>query len=54
MQRVIERRTLESEMRFRIDALFREADIVIAFPQQNVHLYTEQPLKIKTLYAEQG
>ena len=49
VNRVIERRTVESEMRFRIDALFREADIVIAFPQQDVHLYAEQPLSIKTV-----
>ncbi len=49
VNRVIERRTVESEMRFRIDALFREADIVIAYPQQDVHLYAEQPLSIKTV-----
>ena len=49
VNRVIERRKVESEMRFRIDALFREAGIVIAFPQQDVHLYTEQPIDIKTL-----
>ena len=49
VHRVIERRKVESEMRFRIDALFREADIVIAFPQQDVHLFAEQPLTIKTV-----
>ena len=31
-------RRLRSEIRFRIDELFRENDIVIAFPQQDVHL----------------
>jgi small-conductance mechanosensitive channel len=31
-------RRLRSEIRFRIDDLFRENDIVIAFPQQDVHL----------------
>lgn len=31
-------RQLRSEIRFRIDELFRENDITIAFPQQDVHL----------------
>jgi len=31
-------RRLRSEIRFRIDELFRENDIVIAFPQKDVHL----------------
>ena len=31
-------RRLRSEIRFRIDELFRESGIVIAFPQQDVHL----------------
>jgi small-conductance mechanosensitive channel len=29
---------LRSEIRFRIDELFRENGITIAFPQQDVHL----------------
>ena len=31
-------RRLRSEIRFRIDELFRENGITIAFPQQDVHL----------------
>ena len=31
-------RVLRSDIRFRIDELFRENDIVIAFPQRDVHL----------------
>lgn len=31
-------RRIRSDVRFRIEALFREADIVIAFPQRDVHL----------------
>ncbi len=31
-------RVIRSNIRFRIDALFRENDIVIAFPQRDVHL----------------
>ena len=52
VQRVVERRMIESRMRFRIDTLFREADIVIAFPQRDVHLDTTKPLQIKMLDAE--
>jgi potassium-dependent mechanosensitive channel len=49
VQRVIERRRIESQLRFRIDALFRQAGIVIAFPQRDVHLDSTQPLKIQLL-----
>ncbi|TXS92864.1 mechanosensitive ion channel [Parahaliea maris] len=31
-------RVIRSDLRFRIDALFREHDVVISFPQQDVHL----------------
>jgi small-conductance mechanosensitive channel len=31
-------RLIRSDLRFRIDALFRENDIVIAFPQRDVHV----------------
>ncbi len=31
-------RVIRSELRFRIDQLFRENDVVIAFPQQDVHV----------------
>jgi small-conductance mechanosensitive channel len=40
-------RQVESDIRFRIDELFREKDIVIAFPQRDVHLDTLKPLEIK-------
>jgi len=33
--------TVETEMRFEIDRLFREREIVIPFPQQDVHLVQE-------------
>ena len=39
--------TLDRTLRFRIDALFRDAGIVIAFPQRDVHLDTSQPLDIR-------
>ena len=38
---------VESQIRFRIDAMFRENNIVIAYPQRDVHLDAAQPLMIK-------
>lgn len=49
MIRPIERWVVESDIRFRIDALFREAGIVIAFPQQDTHLDTQRPLEVRLL-----
>lgn len=40
-------RQVRSDIRFRIDDLFREAGIVIAFPQRDVHLDTLKPLDIR-------
>ena len=48
MRRLIDRLSIESELRFRIDDLFREAGIVIAFPQRDVHLYAQTPIEIRT------
>jgi small-conductance mechanosensitive channel len=39
-------RKIRSEIRFRIGDLFKEHNIEIAFPQQDVHLYSSKPLKI--------
>lgn len=57
IRRIIDRRLIESSIRFRIDALFREAGIVIAFPQRDVHLDTLKPLEFhlinnKTIHKE--
>jgi small-conductance mechanosensitive channel len=38
-----DRRQIESDLRFKIDALFREHDITIPFPQRDVHFYNESP-----------
>ena len=43
-----DQRLLRSEVRFRIDQLFRENDIVIAFPQQDVHIRSGLPVDIRT------
>ncbi|MEA1970213.1 MAG: mechanosensitive ion channel [Thermodesulfobacteriota bacterium] len=47
MSRLMERWTTESDIRFRIDALFQEAGIVIAFPQLDVHFDTNTPLQLQ-------
>jgi len=52
MNRIMDRRIIESDIRFRIDELFREAGIVIAFPQQDVHLDVQQPLKFRIVKDE--
>ena len=47
VRRVMDRLRIESEIRFRIDDLFREHDLVIAFPQRDVHLDTVSPLEVR-------
>jgi len=42
-----DRLSIPSDLRFRIDNLFREAGITIAFPQRDVHLDTLSPLKVE-------
>jgi potassium efflux system protein len=43
----MDRRIIESDIRFHIDELFRKAGIVIAFPQRDVHLDTQKPLEFR-------
>ena len=49
MKRPMDRRRSLSNVRFRIDELFRENDIVIAFPQRDVHLDSLRPLEVRLL-----
>jgi small-conductance mechanosensitive channel len=42
-----ELRQIRSAIRFRIDELFHENGIVIAFPQRDVHMNTTAPLEIR-------
>ena len=46
-----ELRVIRSEIRFRIDELCRENDIVIAFPQRDVHLYAKTPIEVRAVAA---
>jgi len=47
MRTMMDRLQIESAVRYRIDQLFRDANITIAFPQQDVHLDTSSPLMVQ-------
>ena len=47
MRFVMDRLRIESELRFAIDDLFREAEITIAFPQRDVHVDSVSPVEVK-------
>lgn len=40
-------RAIRSELRFTLNKLFIENDIVVAFPQRDIHLYADKPLKLE-------
>lgn len=46
VEQVIDKKRIESDIRFIIDKLFHEAELVIAYPQRDVHLDTSRPLQI--------
>lgn len=47
IQSIMDKRMILSQLRFRIDDLFNQSGIIIAFPQRDVHLDTTSPLKIR-------
>ena len=47
MRRIMDRRLIQSDVRSRIDSLFREAAIVVAFPQRDVHLDANKPIPVQ-------
>jgi small-conductance mechanosensitive channel len=49
---LMERSLIESDVRFRIDDLFRESDIVVANPQRDVHLDIAEPFNLRILKDE--
>ncbi|QDU98699.1 mechanosensitive ion channel domain-containing protein [Lignipirellula cremea] len=49
---VTEQKRIESDLRFQIDHLFREAEISIAFPQRDIHLDTTRPIAVQFVPAE--
>ncbi len=54
MRTMMDQMQIESAVRFRIDQLFREEEIVIAFPQSDVHLDTSSPLTIQMIEPSTG
>lgn len=50
MRTVMERLRIESDLRYMIDQSFRDAGLVIAFPQRDVHLDTAAPLDVRLLH----
>jgi len=49
-----DRRLVMSDIRYRIEALFGENGIVIAFPQRDVHLESALPIKVEIIAPEAG
>jgi len=47
MRTVMDRLQVESAVRYRIDQLFHEEGIVIAFPQRDVHIDSVAPLEVR-------
>ena len=48
VRKLADRRTIESDCRYRIDNLFRSAGICIAFPQRDVHLdHGPNPIRVQ-------
>ena len=47
VSRPMDLRRLRSDLHYRIDALFRQDNITIAFPQRDVHLDTLKPLEVR-------
>ncbi len=45
----MEVRKVQSRVRFRIDDLFREDNLVIAFPQRDVHLDSVSPIEVRVV-----
>jgi small-conductance mechanosensitive channel len=52
IRRMSAREEIESELRYRIDDLFREAGIVMAFPQRDIHLDAAAPLPVRLVERE--
>jgi potassium efflux system protein len=49
MRTTMDRLQVESSVRYKVDQLFREEGIIIAFPQQDVHLDTTTPLSVQMI-----
>lgn len=54
MRTVMDRRVIESDVRFLIDHFFRDAGIVIAFPQRDVHIDGLGPIELRLQRSPRG
>ena len=52
VQHIMELKRIPSDIRFRIDELFRQNNIVIAFPQQDMHFRTPLQVEVQNKTAE--
>jgi small-conductance mechanosensitive channel len=50
----LDRRQIESDLRFKIDELFRENNITIPFPQRDINFKPSPPIQIVTQSGAQG
>ncbi|MCA9293754.1 MAG: mechanosensitive ion channel, partial [Phycisphaerales bacterium] len=50
---LMDRRMIESDLRLRINELFKEAGITIAFPQRDIHVDGIGPLDVRVLPAQE-
>lgn len=46
--------SIRSDLRYRIDQLFRAAGVVIAFPQRDLHLDAARPLNVQVVAADES
>lgn len=49
IRQLSEKRRIESDVRFIIDQYFRDAGLVIAFPQRELHISNVQPLRVQIM-----
>ena len=47
IKKFVDAYVVESDLRFALDRMFREADITIAFPQRDIHMDTLSPLEVR-------
>jgi small-conductance mechanosensitive channel len=46
---ISDRTRIESDIRYRIDQLFRDAGVTIAFPQRDIHIDASSPIPVRML-----
>lgn len=49
VETVMDQLQIESELRYQLDKALRDNDIVISFPQRDVHLDSKTPLQVKVI-----